>query len=140
MPVVFKCLENVSRVASVVMGNETLTDNQGAMLEDDDPKFAALIAESEPSASEYKEGTDKSESDAEPSIGSASEEGPDLESEDPDTRIRLKAGKKQKKGVIARDQISAAVAAINEEPIPFVDSGKTAGSKSHQTPGYDFPI
>jgi hypothetical protein len=133
---VFKGLENVS--GHIVMGNETLTDKQGATFEDDDPKLAALLAESEPSGSEYKqpEGDDDSATDPEPPT--SSEEGLELEDDAPDTRICLKAGgKKQKKGIVARNQISAAVAAINDEPSPFGDSA--AVSKSHQI-GYGFSI
>jgi hypothetical protein len=99
------------------MINETLTDNQGPMFKDDDPKSAVLLPESKESRSEYKGGDDfksKSESDAEPA------EGPEFEDEEPDTRIQLKAGKKQKKGLVARDQISATVVALNDldEPYP----------------------
>ncbi|KAF8262345.1 hypothetical protein EI94DRAFT_1704851 [Lactarius quietus] len=114
------------------MGNERLTDNQGATFEDDDPKFAALLAESDLSGSEYKGSggpESETESDEEPATGS---EGPELENEEPDTKIQVKAGKKPKKGLIARDQISAAVAAISAEPSPSpsLDRGKiTAGSK-----------
>ncbi|KAI9434934.1 hypothetical protein H4582DRAFT_2080175 [Lactarius indigo] len=98
--------------------------------EDDDPKFPALIEESESSGSEYKApvGSDESESDTE------LDEGPELEGEEPDTNIRLKTSKKQKKGQIAREQISAA-AAINDEPSPFVESRRPTASKSGQTPG-----
>jgi hypothetical protein len=60
------------------------------------------------------------------------EEGPELENEEPDTNIQLKMGKKQKKGMIAQDQISAAVAAINDGPSPRLDSdcGKRAALKT----------
>ena len=125
---VFKELKNVSRV--IVMGNETLTDNQGTF-EDNNPEFATLLAESEESGCEYK-GRDDLESETESDIGS---EGPELEDEEPDTKIRLKASKKQKKGMVARDQISVAVAAIEDEPSPSqrLDSGyseRAAGSKT----------
>ncbi|KAI9432828.1 hypothetical protein H4582DRAFT_2061415 [Lactarius indigo] len=98
--------------------------------EGDDPKFPALIEESESSGSEYKApvGSDESESDTE------LDEGPELEGEEPDTNIRLKTSKKQKKGQISREQISAA-AAINDEPSPFVESRRPTASKSGQTPG-----
>jgi hypothetical protein len=67
----------------------------------------------------------KTESDEE---AAGIEEGPELENEEPDTNIQLKKGKKQKKGVVARDQISAMVAAINDEQSPRLDSdhGKSA--------------
>ena len=135
-------VENVSNV--LILRNDTLTENQGAFFEDDDPKFAALMAESEESGSEYKGGSDgvESESESEPDSSNAqlSAEGPELEDEEPDTNIKIKSGKKQKKGLIARDQISAAVAAINNESSPRLDRdrdhrSKTAavpGSKSHQ--------
>src|ERR1700733_3535482 len=103
-----KELKKVSRV--IVTGKETLTDNQGPTFKESTPEIAVLIAESEESGSEYK-GADDLESESK-----LESEGPELEDEEPDTKIQLKAGKKQKKGIVARDQISAVVAAINDEP------------------------
>ncbi|KAF8261181.1 hypothetical protein EI94DRAFT_1705739 [Lactarius quietus] len=127
---VIKQLKNVSR--AFVMGNERLTDNQGATFEDDDPKFAALLAESDLSGSEYKgSGGPESETESDEELATGSE-GPELENEEPDTKIQVKAGKKPKKGLVAQDQISAAVAAISAEPSPSpsLDHGKiTAGWK-----------
>ncbi|KAH9029672.1 hypothetical protein EDB85DRAFT_1891935 [Lactarius pseudohatsudake] len=107
-----------------------------AMFEDNNPKFAALrLEESESSGSEYKApvGSDGSESES-AELDTELDDGPELEGDEPDTNIQLKAGKKQKKGQIARDQIGAA-AAINEEPSPFADSKRPTASKSGQTPG-----
>jgi hypothetical protein len=71
-------------------------------------------------------------------LAAGSDEGPELENEEPDTRIQWKTGKKQKKGLVARDQISAAVAAINEEPSPSLDRSKKVAApepKTHQPAG-----
>ncbi|KAF8258244.1 hypothetical protein EI94DRAFT_1815782 [Lactarius quietus] len=101
------------------MRNDTLTDNQGATFEDEGLQSVAAESTGNESGSEYKGGGDKSnsESDAVNVI-----EEPDLEDEEPDTNIRWKVGKKQKKGLVARDQISAAVMAINDELSPRLDS------------------
>ncbi|KAH9162334.1 hypothetical protein EDB89DRAFT_2079810 [Lactarius sanguifluus] len=83
-----------------------------AMFEDDDPKFARLhLGESKSSGSKYKapgSNDSKSESESDTEL----DEGPELEGDEPDTNIQLKAGKKQKKGQIARDQIGTAVVAV----------------------------
>jgi hypothetical protein len=99
--------------------------------EEDNPKFAALLAESDESRSEYKAPDDSSETESNEEA-TGIEEGPKLENEEPDTNIQLKTGKKQKKGVIAQDQISAVVAAINDGPSPRLDSdrSKRAASKT----------
>ena len=133
-----KELKKVSRV--IVTGKETLTDNQGPTFEESTPEIAVLIAESEGSGSEYK-GADDLESEFKSDIES---EGPELEDEEPDTKIQLKAGKKQKKGIIARDQISAVVAAINDEPSPSprLNSGyssRATGSKAYVFPNWSSP-
>ncbi|KAH9020816.1 hypothetical protein EDB84DRAFT_1441670 [Lactarius hengduanensis] len=105
------------------------------MFEDNDPKFATLcLEESKSSGSEYKAPVGSDESESESESDTELDEGPELEGNEPDTNIQLKAGKKQKKGQIARDQIGAA-AAINEEPSPFADSKRPTASKSGQTPG-----
>ncbi|KAF8256835.1 hypothetical protein EI94DRAFT_1710120 [Lactarius quietus] len=103
-------------------------------VDDDDPKFDTLLAESVNSRSEYN-GSNGSESgthtDGEPGTPTEEEpdEGPELEDEEPDTNIWLpvKKGKKQKKGVIARDQITAAVAVIN------IDTDQTPNKSSSDT-------
>jgi hypothetical protein len=100
----------------------------GAMSKDDDPKLAALLEESAPSESEYKGDSVPEESDQEPKA--------ELKNDEPDTRIKLRAGKKQKKGLIARDQISAA-AMVSDDP--FVDA-PVKRVNSNQTQGWDFPI
>ena len=122
----------------MILRNYTLTENQGAFFKDYDPKFTALFAESEESGSEYKGGSDdvESESESEPDSNAqlSVEEGPELEDEEPDTNIQVKSGKKQKKGLVARDQISAAVVAINEQSSPRLSerAATPAVSKSHQ--------
>jgi hypothetical protein len=135
---VFKLINlvNVSQVI-MIMGNETLTDNskrnkyEGATFDDDDPKFAALLAESEESGSEYKgPASDDLLSEPESEDEPGCEEGPELEDEEPDTKIRLKTSKKQKKGLVARDQISAAVAAITDKPNPRLDSNRGEPEKA----------
>ena len=116
-------LTNVSQ-AIVIMGNGTLTDNRtgGAMFEDDDPKFAARIAETDESRSEYKgPASDDSQPETETDDKPICEEGHELEDEEPDTNIKLKKSKKKKKGVIAQEQISAAVAAIDDKPSPRIE-------------------
>jgi hypothetical protein len=116
------------------MGNETLTEYEGETFESDDP---AIHAESKESRSEYKGGSDV-ESESESELAAGGDEGPKLENEEPDTRIQLKTGKKQKKGLVARDQISAAVAAINNEPSPRIDHCERVaalGPKTHQPAG-----
>ena len=123
------------------MGNETLTENQGALFEDDDPKLPAHLTESEESGSEHNGGSDVEPESESESDEVQHEEGPELEDEEPDTKIQLKTGKKQKKGLVARDQISAAVAAINnesqDESIPRLDQARApvSRSKSRQPPG-----
>ena len=105
------------------------------------------LPESEESGSEYKGGSDEgpeSESESEDAQLATGYEGPELEDEEPDTKIQLKTGKKQKKGLVARDQISVAVAAINDESSPRLvqEPGRvaaTSGSKSRQPPGYVLP-
>ena len=107
----------------------------------DDPKFSALLAESELSGSEFNVDDDKAESESESDVETTVSEGPELEDEEPDTKIQLKVGgKKQKKGLVARDQINVAAAAINNEPSPRLGSdldcsgkkvaGISAGSKT----------
>ena len=86
-------------------------DYGGVTFEDDNPKFAACIAETDESRSEYKgpasdDWWPKMDTDDKP----VCEEGHELEDEEPDTNIKLTKSKK-KKGVIAQEQISAAVAA-----------------------------
>ena len=133
-----KELKKVSRV--IVTGKETLTDNQGPTFKESAPEIAVLIAESEESGSEYK-GADDLESESELDIES---EGPELEDKEPDKKIQLKAGKKQKMGIVARDQISAVVAAINDEPSlsPRLDLGyssRATGSKAYIFPNWSSP-
>ncbi|KAF8263242.1 hypothetical protein EI94DRAFT_1807541 [Lactarius quietus] len=101
------------------MRNDTLTDNQGATFEDEGLQSVAAESTGNESGSKYKGGSDKSdsESDAVDVI-----EEPDLEDEEPDTNIWWKVGKKQKKGLAFRDQISAVVMAINDELSPRLDS------------------
>ncbi|KAI0251373.1 hypothetical protein BJV78DRAFT_1282635 [Lactifluus subvellereus] len=99
-------------------------------------KTSDEIVESPPSGSEY-EGEDQP--DSEESQEETQSEG-ELEDDEPDTRIKIKkGGKKQKKGHIARDQISAAVAALSDDPSlsPFVGTKRATvtGSKFNQTPG-----
>ena len=103
------------------MGNETLTDQiEGETTKDGSPKFTALLAGSEESGSEYEgpaSGDSQTNSETETEDEPICEEGPELEDEEPDTNIQLKTSKK-KKGVVARDQISAAVVAIDDKQSP----------------------
>lgn len=80
-----------------------------------DKKLAALFAESGSSGSDYQQPEEgESESDEE-NMGQSDEE-VDLEDEEPDTKIKRKKGtKRQKKGLIARDQVTAAVAAMSDD-------------------------
>ena len=116
-------LTNVSQ-AIVIMGNGTLTDTRtgGTTFEDDNPKFVARIAETDESGSEYKgPASDDSQPETETDDEPVCEEGRKLEDEEPDTNIKLKQSKKKKKGVIAREQISVAVAAIDDKPSPRIE-------------------
>jgi hypothetical protein len=71
------------------------------MIADDPPPD-----ESESSGSQYEDGShDSKEEDP--------EEEEELEDEEPDTRIQVKSGKKQKKGLVAWDQISTAAVEID---------------------------
>jgi hypothetical protein len=81
-----------------------------------DMKLAALLAESVSSGSDYQQ-PEKGESESDEGPLDQSDEEVDLEDEEPDTKIKRKKGtKKQKKGLIARDQVTAAVAAISAVP------------------------
>jgi hypothetical protein len=92
-----------------------------------DTKLAAFLDGSGSSESEYKE-------DKEPESEEETESEGELEDDEPDTRIKLKkGGKKQKKGIIAQDQISAAVAAISDDSSPLVKRAKGRVG-SNQTP------
>jgi hypothetical protein len=110
---------NVSR--DMFTRNVALTGNEAAGFKEIDP-------ESSSSGSEYKDKDNgdksKSDRDSELDVGPASSdhEEPELENEEPDTRIKLKAGKKQKKGLVARDQISVVAAAIYNEASPRLGS------------------
>ena len=87
-------------------------------------KLDALLNESGTSESEYKEpdGEEEPESEEETYTNA------DLEDDEPDTSIRIKkGGKKQKKGVLARDEISAAVAAMSDDQSPFVTATDGVG-------------
>ena len=82
-------------------------------IKDDNPKFAALLAESEESRSKYKDpASDDSQPKMETDDEPICEEGLKLEDEEPNTNIQLKMSKKRK-GVVAQDQISAVVVAID---------------------------
>jgi hypothetical protein len=71
------------------------------MIADDPPPD-----ESESSGSQYKDGSHDSEEED-------PEEEEELKDKEPDTRIQVKSGKKQKKGLVTRDQISVAAAEID---------------------------
>jgi hypothetical protein len=85
-----------------------------------DAKLAAILEESDSSGSEYqvKGGASEDETDNEEDI--------ELEDDEPDTTITIRKGKKQKRGLTARDQVSAAVAAMS--------------TNSTQTPRYVLPL
>ena len=86
--------------------------------------MAALLNESGTSESEYEE--EQPELEDETHSEGAEEE---LEDDEPDTTIRIKkGGKKQKKGLIAREQISTAVAAMSDDPSLSVTARGTQGS------------
>ena len=92
-----------------------------------DAKLAAFLNESGSSESEYEENQEPESEDETESEG-------ELEDNEPDTKIKLKkGGKKQKKGIIARDQIAAAVAAISDNSSPLVKMAKGRVG-SDQTP------
>ena len=107
----------------MIMGNGTLTDTRtgGTTFEDDNPKFVARIAETDESGSEYKgPASDDSQPETETNDKPVCEEGRKLEDKEPDTNIKLKKSKK-KKGVIAWEQISVVVAAIDDKPSPRIE-------------------
>ena len=115
-------LTNVSQ-AIMIMEDGTLTNNWtgGTTFEDDDPKLVARIAETDESGSKYKgPASDDSQPETETNDEPVCEEGRELEDEEPDTNIKLKKSKK-KKGVIAREQISVAVVAIDDKPSPRIE-------------------
>jgi hypothetical protein len=88
--------------------------------------LAALLNESGESGSKY-EGEQESEGETNTNC--------ELEIDEPDTSIK-KGGKKQKKGLLACDQVSAAVAAMSDDPNPFVTVAKgRVGTQITQTPG-----
>ena len=88
-----------------------------------DPEPMVQPDESEPSGSEYENDNGDEEEEEE-------EEYLDLEEDEPDTHLKRKqgGGKKQKKGLAARDEISASVAAIIRAdalpPRPYVEGVK----------------
>jgi hypothetical protein len=90
--------------------------------------LAAFLNESLSSGSDYEEEEGMEDSDEIQSDG-------ELEDDEPDTTTKIKEGKKRKKGHIARDQVSAAVAAISDGPSPFVTAKGRVGTNQTQTPG-----
>jgi hypothetical protein len=89
-------------------------------------KLATLLNESGESGSKY-EGEQESEGETNTDC--------ELEIDEPDMSIK-KGGKKQKKGLLARDQVSVAVAAMSDDPNPFVTAAKgQVGTQITQTPG-----
>jgi hypothetical protein len=97
------------------------TNNADSEGEAADKDIPAVLQESDPSGSEYQSEEEEDEDDV------------DLEEDEPDTSIKAKkGGKKQKKGLAAREQISAEVAVIiadlDEQPRPNVEGVKR---KSH---------
>ena len=95
-----------------------------------DEKFFASLNESQPSGSKYED----EERESEPG---------ELEDEESDTRIQIgKKGpggsKKQKKGLVTRDQISAAAAAIPDNSSPSLRLSVMKGGTrvgSNRSPG-----
>ena len=89
-------------------------------------KLDAFLNELGTSQSEYKEpeGGDEPESEEDTYTKA------DLENDEPDTSIKIKkGGRKQKKGVVARNEISAAVAAMSDDPPLFVTATSRVGSR-----------
>ena len=54
-----------------------------------------------------------------------SDEEVDLEDEEPGKKIKRKKAKRQKKGLIARDQVTAAVAAMLDDASPLANRAGT---------------
>jgi hypothetical protein len=77
--------------------------------EDDDPKLAAFLREPPSSGSQFK-------ASMEDSSDTDTEDEAEPENNKPDTSKKAKARKKQNLGLIAREQITTAVAALPDQP------------------------